>query len=58
MVFVLIADSTLDIFPRVRVPSISALLRIVTVPEVWPKNKLPVEKSPVIRFLSLLLSSS
>ena len=33
-VFVLISDSTSDIDPRVRVPSISASLRIVTVPEV------------------------
>ena len=36
-VFVLIApssDSTSDIDPRVRVPSISASLRTVTVPEV------------------------
>ena len=31
---VLILDSTSEIFPSVRVPSISASLRIVTVPEV------------------------
>ena len=34
LVFML--DSTSDISPRVSVPSISASLRIVTVPEVWP----------------------
>ena len=33
-VFVLILDSTSESEPRVKVPSISASLRIVTVPEV------------------------
>ena len=45
---VFILDSTLDISPRVRLPSISASLRIVTVPEVCPKDKSPVTKSPYI----------
>ena len=31
---VLMLDSTSDMFPNVKVPSISASLRIVTVPEV------------------------
>ena len=34
VVLLLILDSTLDILPSERVPSISASLRIVTVPEV------------------------
>ena len=48
-VFVLIApssDSTSDIDPRVKVPSISASLSIVTVPEVLPRDRSPDEKSP------------
>ena len=43
---VLILDSTFEILPNVRVPSMSASLRMVTVPEVWPKDRSPVEKSP------------
>ena len=34
VVLVLILDSTLDMLPSVKVPSISASLRTVTVPEV------------------------
>ena len=49
-------DSTSESEPKVKVPSISASLRMVTVPEVCPNDKSPVEKSPVIRFLSELLS--
>ena len=41
-----------------KVPSISASLRMDTVPEVWPKDRSPDEKSPYKRFLSALLSSS
>ena len=51
-VFVLMLDSTSESEPRVKVPSISASLRIVTVPEVWPSDRSPVEKSPYRRFLS------
>jgi hypothetical protein len=58
VVLLLIEDSTSVISPRVKVPSISASLRIVTVPEVWPRDKSPVEKSPVIRSLSAPLISS
>ena len=47
--FVFILDSTSEIFPNVKVPSISASLRIVTVPEVCPKDKSPVTKSPYTR---------
>ena len=46
---VLMLDSTSVKSPNAKVPSISASLSIVTVPEVWPKDKSPVEKSPVIR---------
>ena len=46
----LISDSTSEIEPSVRVPSISASLRTVTVPEVWPRSKSPVEKSPYNKF--------
>ena len=54
---VLILDSTSDKLPSAKVPSISASLRIVTVPEVWPSDKSPVEKSPVIKLVlaSLLI---
>ena len=44
-----ITVSTSDISPRVSVPSISALLSIVTVPEVCPRDKSPVTKSPYTR---------
>ena len=43
---VLMLDSTSVKAPNAKVPSMSASLRIVTVPEVWPKDKSPVEKSP------------
>ena len=46
VVLVLILDSTSDMLPSVKVPSISASLRTVTVPEVWPRDRSPVEKSP------------
>ena len=46
VLLVLILDSTSDKLPKVKVPSISASLSIVTVPEVWPKDRSPVEKSP------------
>ena len=49
-VFELILDSTLEMLPSVRVPSISASLRMVTVPEVWPKDRSPEEKSPYNKF--------
>ena len=58
VVFELILASTSDILPNVRVPSMSASLRTVTVPEVWPKDKSPVEKSPVTRFTGVIVSIS
>ena len=53
-VFVLMLVSTSESEPRVKVPSISASFRMVTVPEVWPSDRSPVEKSPYKRFLSLV----
>ena len=49
VVFVLISDSTSVMFPIAKVPSISASLRTVTVPVVWPRDRSPVEKSPEIK---------
>ena len=50
---VLMLDSTSVKSPNAKVPSISASLRMVTVPEVWPNDKSPVEKSPKIRLFSV-----
>ena len=58
VLLVLMLDSTSDTEPSVSVPSISASFKIVTVPEVWPNERSPVEKSPVMRSLSTELSSS
>jgi hypothetical protein len=44
------SDSTSDIDPRVKVPSISASLSIVTVPLVFHSDKSPDEKFPYKRF--------
>ena len=55
VLLVLILDSTSESEPRVKVPSISASFKIVTVPEPIPKERSPVEKSPVIRLAVLLL---
>ena len=52
-VLVLILDSTSDKLPKVKVPSMSASLSIVTVPEVCPRDRSPVEKSPYKRFRSV-----
>ena len=52
VVLVLILVSTLLKLPSASDPSISALFRIVTVPPVpWPRDKLPFEKSPVIKLV-------
>ena len=45
-VLVLMLDSTSDKLPKVKVPSMSASFRMVTVPEVLPSERSPVEKSP------------
>ena len=44
-------DSTSVRSPNAKAPSISASLRMVTVPEVWPSDKSPVEKSPYRRLV-------
>ena len=46
VLLVLILDSTSERLPSVKVPSMSASFKIVTVPEVWPNSRSPVEKSP------------
>ena len=51
----LIVASTSLIEPNVKVPSISALFSMVTVPEVCPSERVPEEKSPVIRFCVAVL---
>ena len=39
-------DSTSVKLPKANTPSISASFKILTVPEVWPRDRSPVEKSP------------
>ena len=51
VVLVVMLVSTSDRAPTVRVPSISASFRTVTVPEVCPSERSPDEKSPVIKLV-------